>query len=59
MITNFKKIAELEMTFKEILSEAEIKKNPFLVVKTCEGGWLPFKEVFKLQKLFEEEKPFF
>lgn len=37
----------------------EIKKDPFLVVKVCEGGWLPFKEVFKLQKIYQDEQGFF
>lgn len=59
MLSNFTKIAELEQSFKSMLSEAEIKKKPYLVLRTCEGGWLPFRDVYKLQKLFEEEKTFF
>jgi hypothetical protein len=49
----------LEKNLRFVLSELEIKKNPNLVIKLTEGGWLPFKEVFKLQKIFDDEKQFF
>ena len=48
LLNNFQRISQLEISFKKLLSEAEIKKNPYLVIKVCEGGWLPFKEVHKL-----------
>lgn len=58
-LQNFKQILELEKSLRFVLSEQEIKKDPYMVLKICEGGWLPFKEVFKLQKIFTEEKLFF
>ena len=58
-LQNFQNIIELEKNLSYTLSESSIKKNQFLVLKMCEGGWLPFKEVFRLQKIFEEEKSFF
>ena len=59
LLLNFEQIVELEKTMKFVLSQAEIKKNPYLVLKLYEGGWIPFKDVFKLQKIFDEEKTFF
>jgi len=56
---NFSRIVELEKNLRFVLSETEIKKNPFLVLKLCEGGWLPFREVFKLQMIFQDERTFF
>jgi len=56
---NFSGIVELEKNLRFLLSETEIKKSPFLVLKLCEGGWLPFRDVFKLQKTFQDEKTFF
>lgn len=56
---NYTSIINLEKDLRFALSEDEIKKDPFLVLKVCEGGWLPFKDVFKLQKIFKEEKSFF
>lgn len=55
-LENFIQIIELEKNLRFVISETEIKRNPYLVLKLCEGGWLPFKEVFKLQKIFEEEQ---
>ena len=59
LLDNFKHIVELEKNLRFVLSETEIKRNPYLVLKLCEGGWLPFREVFKLQKIFEDEQSFF
>ena len=56
---NFDAIVELEKSLRFVLSETEIKTHPLLVLKLCEGGWLPFREVFKLQKIFQDEKAFF
>ena len=56
---NFSRIVELEKNLRFVLSETEIKRSPFLVLKLCEGGWLPFRDVFKLQKIFQDEKTFF
>lgn len=58
-MVNYKKIIELETVLRDVLSEAKIKENSFLLLKLCEGGWLPFKEAFALQKIFKEEKTFF
>ena len=55
-LQNYKEIIELEKNLRFVLSESEIKKNPSLVIKLTEGGWLPFKQVFKLQKIFDDEK---
>ena len=58
-LQNFKSIVELEKNLRFVLSESEIKKNSLLVLKLCEGGFLPFRDVFRLQKIFEVEKSFF
>jgi hypothetical protein len=36
-----------------------VKKNPNLLIKLCEGGWIQAKEVFEIQKIFSDEKTFF
>lgn len=48
LLANFSQIIELEECLRNVLSENEIKKNPYLLLKLCDGGWLPFKEAFKL-----------
>jgi hypothetical protein len=58
-LQNFRHIIELEKNLRFVLSESEIKKNSLLVLKCCDGGFLPFREVFRLQKIFEVEKSFF
>ena len=52
-------IIELETQLSKSMSETVIKADPYLVLKLLEGGWLPFKEAFNLQKTFKDEKTFF
>ena len=58
-LQNFRQIMELEKNLRFVLSENEVKKSPNLMLKLSEGGWFPFREIFKLQKIFEEENKFF
>ena len=58
-LENFIQIMELEKNLRFNLSESEVKKNTNLMLKMSEGGWFPFREIFKLQKIFEEEDKFF
>jgi len=47
-MANYTNIVELETCLRDVLSEVKMKENPFLLLKMCEGGWLPFKEAFGL-----------
>ena len=58
-LQNFRQIMELEKNLRFVLSESEVKKSPNLMLKLSDGGWFPFREIFKLQKIFEEENKFF
>ena len=58
-LQNFILIMELEKNLRFVLSEKEVKKSPNLMLKLSDGGWFPFREIFKLQKIFEEEDKFF
>ena len=56
---NFDAILDLEKYLRFVLIEIEIKKDPFLGIELVEGGWLPFMEVFKVQKIFRHEISFY
>ena len=59
LIQKLPQIVQLEQTLKNLLSEESVKKNPALLIKLCEGGWIQAKEVFEMQKIFTDEKTFF
>ena len=59
LIQKLPQIVQLEENLKNLLSEESVKKNPVLLVKLCEGGWIQAQEVFEMQKIFNDEKTFF
>ena len=58
-VNNFDQILLLETELRIKLGDSELQKNPIIVVKMLDGGWLPFKQAFGLQSVFKEEKTFF
>ena len=52
---NYQQVIELEAVLKTVLNENEIKQNQYLVLKVLEGGWVPFKAAFGLQKVFDQD----
>ena len=59
LIQKLPQIVELEQILKNLLSEESVKRNPTLLIKLCEGGWIQAKEVFEMQEIFSDEKTFF
>ena len=47
-LQNFRHIMDLEKNLRFVLSEKEVKKSPNLMLKLSDGGWFPFREIFKL-----------
>ena len=59
LMINFTMVVKLEQELKQMLRHEEIVKDPILVVKLWQDGWLPFKDVFALQTQAKDERTFF